>query len=337
MKTTTVMNAFAAVASVVALGASVAASGVSAKDETPDVQAFLPLLKRNSIVGKVLDVTYSLNYEEEVDGSVSSRKQDTRLVFDAPTGRCRKETKHYLSPAEAKEYDYDYELAVDMWDGKEHASWSRLISQKPGFRMLKQGVYEHPGSVVVTDRNSFATPPSFVMFCLDESLRPFAETVPKQSPKLALAGNTVTVETEGNRFEFSRKTAALERLSSYGRDEDGKRIVIRTLDLSDHVERSGVWIPLKIVDKVWLNNQVIMKAEQTADPKKLRLLDKVDAPSTFNETFPAGCFVKDDIRNKSYRVATPAPLPSGAEALKQTFEKMLGPAQEQKKTTEQER
>jgi hypothetical protein len=45
--------------SAVVFGILLFASTVQAEDKTPDVQALLPLLEKNSIARKVLDVTYS--------------------------------------------------------------------------------------------------------------------------------------------------------------------------------------------------------------------------------------------------------------------------------------
>ena len=304
---------------VMVLGIFLILPNVSAKDETLDVQAFLPLLERNSIDGKVLDVTYTLNYEENFDGRTSSSKQDIRLVFDALTRRYREEKKIYLTPADAKELGYDYEFVIDMWDGKEYASWSR-IAKTPRYRALwskiiaktlrnralRQDIYEGPGGVMITSRNPLGKkPPFFANVYFDESSRSFTETVPTQNPKLTLTENMVAIETEEHKFEFSKQTGALERLTAYGHDENEKRIVIETYDLSNHVEKNGVWMPLKVVYKLWLNDQVIVTAERSVDSKTLRLFDKVEDDSIFNETYPPGCFVKDDIRNTSYRV-TPA-------------------------------
>jgi len=69
------------------------------------------------------------------------------------------------------------------------------------------------------------------------------------------------------------------------------------------VERSGIWIPLKIV-RIIYSNDWFTKSEEIVDPETLRLLDAVEDASIFNAALPVGCDVRDRIRNRSYTVKT---------------------------------
>ena len=301
-------------------------SSVSAKDETLDIQMCLSLMERNSIARKILDVKFSLKNETFWNGRNFSQ-QDVHLVVDANKGMYHEETKSYnTNPIDTN----DYELVIDTWNGEEYVSWTRVISTSPGFRVLGQGIYEHPGGVVIKNRTPFyGELPYFLEFNFEEFPRSFAETVPNQNPRLVLSGNTIIIETEWNKFEFSKKTGILEKLFFYTWDKDDQRVIGQTYDFSNHIELSGIWIPLNIIGKVWFENKVISKVDISVDSTTLRLLDKMDDPSIFNEVLPAGCAVKDQIRKKSYIVTTADTLPNDVEALRQVLEKMLEQAQEQ--------
>ena len=309
---------------------------VSAEGQALDIQAFLPLLERNSIAGKIIDVsvTSSLKYQKTSGGSLNYGKQNERLLFDARTKKYREERKLYENPTDPN--DDEYRLIISVWDGKKHVELTRFISKMPGHRALGQGIYEMPGGAIIKSYGRKI--PSFVEFYFDfdKNLRLFTETVPEKDPRVTLSENTVTIETEMNQFVFSRKTGALERLllyAQYADDHDKK--VTETWDFSNHVERSGVWIPLKIVTATRFEDG-ILKTEQCVDPKTLRLLDAVEDESVFNEALPAGCGVLDEIRKISYTVTTADTLPNDVEALTKTLDKMLERVLEQKEEAEKE-
>jgi len=305
---------------------------VVAEEGTLDVQAFLPLFERNSIERKILDVSYSFNYEDYSSGKVRLIKRDVRLVFDAETEKYREEIRDYYNPNDTGNYD----LKVNMWDGKEAVVWSRSVSTNRGFRAFGLGTYEYPGHAAIHSQPIIKIPP-FVEFYYDMSSLPFAKSVFGQNPKTGgLSGDTIRIETQSNKFEFSKKTGALEKLVYYSINPNKEIVVWKTYEFSDHVEVSGVWMPLRIVETMYQlsSENVYYKTEFSVDPKTLRLLDKVDNPSIFNEALPARCAVNDQIRKKVYTVTTADTLPNDVEALKKALDKMLEQAQEQKKAVE---
>ena len=313
---------------VFALGVFLLTCSVSAEEETLDVQAFLPLLERNSLGRKILDVSYSLRYESNEQGKVDSGKQDIHLVFDAETEKYREEIKFYTNPNDA-DSDIFY---VTMWDGKECVTWHRSVSKKPGFRSLGQGAYEYPGSASIHSR-PLVNIPSYVRFYYDGSLRPFSKSVLEHDPKLGnLVGDTIIIETTSNKFEFSKKTGVLKKLDY----RDSEMTVWKTYEFSNHVECSGIWIPLRIVN-VWRESdgRETYKGIFSVDPKTLHLLDKVD-DSIFYEALPTGCLVNDLIRKKIYTVTTADTLPNDVGALTKALEKMVEQALEQKEEAEKE-
>lgn len=302
-----------------------------AEDGKMDVPVYLPLLERNSIARKVLDVTYSVKYEDTMNGKVYTGRQDVHLVFDIETGKHREETKFYDNPSDVDKYELD----IKIWNGEEYVSWRRLVSREPGFRSLGHGVYEHSGSASIKGRPFVGIPQIALIFC-NYSARPFEKVILNQEPKLAsLDGNSITIDTLGYKFEFSKKNSALERLTFYTWNEDDNRVPSRTYDLSNHVERARVWIPLQITEKEYDDQgNLDAKAEYSVDPQTLRLYDKVEDSSIFNEVLPAGCVVNDQIRKKTYMVTTADTLPNDVEALKKALDKMLEQAQEQKAAVE---
>ena len=319
---------------VTVLGVFFLMCSVAAKDETLDVQAFLPLFERNTLGRKILDVSYSHTYGANyLAKGWRSGKQDVRLVFDAETEKYREEVKVYDNPNDADVY----RLHVGMWDGKEYVSWIRFVSKRPGSRALSSGVYESPGNAMITSL-PFDPIPFFLSFYYDPASRPFAKMVPLQNPQLDdFSGDTITIKTRWNNFIFSKKTSALERLDCYSPGTDDKMIAWRTYDFSEHVEISGVWLPLRIViTERGLDDRLWSKGEFSVDSKTLRLLDKMDDSSIFNETLPAGCFVDDQVRKKSYQVTTADTLPTDVEALTKTLEKMVEQTLEQKEEAEKE-
>ena len=297
-----------------------------AEEEELEIQAFLPLFEKNSLGRKVLEVSYSLNSVVYFSGGEGGSTNDICLVFDAETGKYREERKYYNNPNDTN----SYRLFVDMWDGEESVSWERTVSTNQGRRALGAGLYEHPGTAVIKPSHKV---PAFASFYYDSSRRPFSEIVPRQNPRLGnFAGDKVIIETEKNRFEFSKKTGALERHDSYFLDKNGKRKgegAYDTYEFSSHVERSGVWLPLRVVATMRQpDGTVAAKSEISLDPKTLRLLDKVES-SRFTETLPAGCGVTDKNRNQRYIVRTADTLPNDVEAVTKALEKMLEQAQEQ--------
>ena len=306
-------------------------SPAMAGEETLDIQAFLPLFERNSLGRKVLEVSYSYKCTSYDAWTKGDRTGDIRLVFDAGTGKYREEAKCYNNPNDANSYD----LFVDMWDGEESVSWERRVSTKQGYRALGAGLYENPGTAVI---KSFHGVPGFALPYYDESRRPFSEIVPEQNPRLGgLSEDKVIIETDKNRFEFSKKTGALERLDFYFLDDNKKRrgrLSHSMYAFSNHVERSGFWLPLRVfLTGVQPDGTVVFKTEVSVDPKTLRLLDKVE-PSRFRETLPVGCDVTDKNRKTSYTVTTADTLPTDVDALKKVLDKMLEQAQEQKAEAE---
>ena len=268
-------------------------------DEALGIQAFLPLFERNTIAGKTLDVRYSRDSTLNYSGKILSGKEDVHLVFDAGTGKYRKEEKRYDDPADASVYHF----TVEMWDGKELVSWERFAGKKPGFRALESGVFEQPGIAEISSQPDDEIPTAItgILFFFDAFPYTFAETVPKQNPKLgSVSGDTVTIETKGNKFVFSQKTGTLERIDYYS----APKTVYKTYELSGHVECSGVWIPLRIVETYFVRGERLGISEISVDPKTLRLLDKVEDKSIFKAALPVGCVVHDGIRKKSYTVKT---------------------------------
>ena len=111
----------------------------------------------------------------------------------------------------------------------------------------------------------------------------------------------------------------------------------KTLEFSNHVEVSEIWIPLRIVEtRRNLDGKESYIGIFSVDPKTLRLFDKVKDPSIFNEAFPAGAVVNDQIRKRSYIVTPVDTLPNDVGALTKALEKMVEQALEQKEEAEKE-
>ena len=229
----------------------------------------------------------------------------------------------------------NYQLVVDMWDGEAYVSWVRPVSKELGFRALGQGAYEYPGSARIKDQPFFRTP-SFVSLYYDASGCLYSKKILSQNPKLrSLAGDTITIETVLNKFEISKKTGILKKIDFYNPNQDNKMIIWKTYELSDHVECSGVWMPLRVViTERGLDERVVYKGEISVDPQTLRLLDTIEDASIFNEMMPAGCLVDDQIRKKIYIVTTADTLPNDVEALRKALERMAEQVLEQKEEAE---
>ena len=313
------------------LGVLLVLSSVSAKDETLDIQTFLPLFERNSLGRKTLDVSYSSIFRSNQNGEAVTRKADVHLVFDADTEKYREEVKTYDNPNNTDVYDFE----VNIWDGNEDLSWCRQVSKKIGYRALRLGIYEAPGTAVVRSQ-PWRQHLLYMSFYYDVSFRQFSKSVSTHNPKLGnIIEDTITIETEWNKFQFSKRTGALEKVGYHAR---AKNVAAwRTYELSSHVEVSGVWIPLQVVvtDRAPDGN-VYCTLEIVVDPKTLRLLDKVEDSSIFNEVFPAGTTVNDLIRKKIYTVTTADTLPNDVEALTKFLERMVEQALEQKEEAEKE-
>ena len=292
-----------------ALGVAFLMPPAVAEDGAQNVQAFLPLFEKNSLGDKVLDVRFS-SLGEAGAGTLSV-KVDLHLVFDAATGKYREEQTYYFDkpPNDADVSDF----IVHMWDGKEFVEWKREVLDVfdvPGYRVLVQGKYEDPGSAEIWDR---PRDPYFVSFCFarihtNVLHRPLAKTVPEHNPKLGiLDGDVITIETsskyELNKFEFSKETGILKRFTNYYPDKNNEMVIRGTWEFSEHVERSGFWIPLRIVAiGRQPDGSVSSKVVITADPKTLRLLDTVEEATIFHEALPAGCWMDDHIKNTKYKV-----------------------------------
>jgi hypothetical protein len=300
---------------------------VMAEAEVPDVQEVRSLLERNSIAGKVLDVTEtsSVIYKQRLS------KQDSHLVFDAKTRKYREERKMYDADDPANP---EYSLDVSMWNGEEYVKWDRTVSKEPGYRNLGQGAYEDPGRAVIEAHGRDR--PAFVEFYYHHryyEARIFTEVIPKENPKITREGNTITIASEWNKFEFSKETGALERLVSYAKYQgDKEKRVVETWDFSGHVERSGSWIPLKIVRVFPVMDdgvKIEIKIETVVDPGTLRLLDAVEDDFIFNKALPAGCHVLDEISQRRYTATTLASL--FMEALNPALEKLKARRQKPQK------
>lgn len=316
---------------VTVLGVFLIISNVSAEGETQDIQAYLPLFERNSLGRKVLDVSYSVTHDMNFRGKSSSGKRDVRLVFDAETRKYREEMKVYNSPNDVNVY----RLYVNTWDGKEFVSLDRPVSQNPGSRALGPGVYEYPGHAVIQSQ-PYGRIPSFVGFYYDTASHPFAKSVPVQNPQLGdIKEDTITIETSLNQFEFSKKNGALKRVTYYWSSKNNERKVRKTYECSDHMDFSGIWMPLRIIvtERDFVDGRVTYKGKVSVDHKTLHLIDKVD-DSLFNEPLLAGCGVNDRIRKKVYAVTMVDTLSNDVEAVKKALEEMLEQAEEQKNALE---
>ena len=303
-------------------------------EKADGLQACLPLFRRNSIAGKVLDVAYSANAEIYRDGNVSSNRLDAHLLFDTRTGRYRAETKRDAIiniPPEIQEQlgtlILDKDVAIDTWDGKEHVEWH------PNCHSLERGGMEYrSGSARVSDESvTFSL--SFMRYfgertSDDEEGRCFCPwdtyISSAKDPTIGhVDGDTVAVETTYYKFEFSKKTGVFKRCTHYHFvwDEEakqarmGEKYVSEIHDFSNHVERNGVWLPLTVVNtspvrkaNVWFADGEVKEVslghriEYSVDPGTLRLLDEAEAPSVFSVELPEGCHVTDEIRKEVYRV-----------------------------------
>lgn len=308
------------------LGVCFVISSIAANKVTKDVHAFLPLFERNSINRKVLDMRFSVICKGNNGYKSYVQHSDVHLVFDAETSKYRRENKYYPDPADTNSYKF----SVQVWNEKEYIKWDRVVDGRPGFRVLGHGIYEAPGTAEIRGRPlGDIIIPFDILFLFDVFPRTFAQTVPEQNPTLGrVMGSTITIETERNTFVFSKKTGALEKI-----DYLDKGKINSTVKLSSHVERSGVWLPLRFI---FIEGKEDI-TEVSVDPKTLRLLDKVEDDSIFSETLPAGCYVNDYIKKTNYTITTLDNPPQDVEALQKVLDKMLDQAEEQKVTVEQKK
>lgn len=287
-----------------------AISVVSAFAESPDIQKYLPLFERNSLGGKILDLRY------RVGGKATGH-----IIFDAGTGNFREET-----PFQTRQ-DVTL-LFVCMWDGKEFVKLTSAISDVSETHSSKEIPFELPRTAVISD--ALYRCPSLLSFCCDALGRPISKTVLDDDPKLvAVSGDTITIEGKTRKFEFSKKTSALKRIEDYYFSNSNQRTLYQSYDFSDHVECSGVLIPLRIVNNYIPCNGPQLKNEWCIDPKTLHLLDKVDV-NLFHEPLPVGCRVTDQIRKTEYTVTTPdTTLPQDVKSVQMILDAMIDQAEKQ--------
>lgn len=308
-------------------------SNVLAQNETLDVQSYLPLFERNSLGRKILDVSYSENTSDYIAGKANSYTQDVHLVFDAGTGKYREEVKVYSKPYLADVY----KLNVYVWDGKEFLYLMIPVSRMPGFRSLESGKYEFPGMASIKDQ-PYGKIPIYLHFMYDAEDMPFAKSIQTMNPiRGYLTGDDVSIEADVNTFTFSKKTGALRRIVNNLPRSRG-RIKVHTFEFSNHLDCSGIWIPLRIVETIDApQDNFRSRRELSVDPKTLRLIDEVD-DTIFHETLSAGCGVQDEIRKNNYMVTTlDTTPPQNVEAMKKTLDKMLEQAEEQKAAVEKKK
>lgn len=298
-----------------------------ADTQAREVYDFMPLLERNSILNKVIDVRYSVAY--------GVRKENVHLVFEADTGKYREEVEDY-----AASLDKDFYLfSENIWNGEKYISWKRLRRQHNDAQALEKDLHEYSGRAHIGDR-SFTRTPLFVSHYYDRSFRPFAKSVCEQQPQLrSLSGNTVVIETLKNRFEFAKSTCALMKIEYLYTRTNNTTVAWKTYELSNHVDCSGIWVPIRItlVERNIIDGKERCRGDITVDPKTLRLIDAVD-DSCFSVSLPTGCVVQDDVLKKNYVVTTlAANPPQDVEAMKKTLEKMLEQAEEQKAAVEKKK
>jgi len=304
---------------------------IFATNEAENVETYLTLLERNSIARKILEVSCSVALEGTMhDKSFAQTNRAVYLVFDAETGKYREEEKVY---DKANSTD-SYLSRVGIWNGKEYVSVERHVSQRPGTRAIGAGVYETPGSAVILNY-PYKLIPSYAGFFYDWNDCLFSKaSLKKNNPTLMnTSGDTVIIRADGNKFELSRKTGVLKRLEYIDHTKNPCKIY----EFSNHLECSGVWLPLRVVETISEpTSRLFYKKVYTVDPLSIRLIDKVD-DSLFNESLQAGCVVNDQIRKREYVVTTVASLPNDVEAVKKALEKMLNQAEEQKAAVEQKK
>lgn len=262
---------------------------------------FARLFAINAIDKKVIDVCYTFTYESFSKNIRNAGKRDIHLVYDSNSGKYREETKWYDNPNDTNTYLF----VVEVCDGTEALSWKCPTAPIVGFRSLGEGRFESPGSATINADN-ISRVPDFLSMYYETPLRPIATMALLQHPKCVENTETkIVLETIPYRFEFSKKTGALEKLvsSAPGRDPE-KLMKMVTYEFSRHVNVSGILMPLEVKITRWdFDGKVTSRGEFHVNQKELRLYDKTD-DNTFLFDLPPGCLVNDQIRKREYRVAT---------------------------------
>lgn len=275
------------------LGVCLLVTGLSANDEAPDVRAYLPLFERNSLGRKVLDVRYS-----DVAG-----KKTGHLIFDSDKGKYREEVDDYTVSLNTNIY---FNI-INVCNGVKYISFQTpvTVTQQSDAGAAGRREFRSSGHAHIEDR-AFVRIPEFAAFYYDRRRLPFAKSVYEQRPQIKrLSDDTITLETTKNRFEFSRNSCALRKIEYLYTNTKAETIAWRTYELSNPVDCSGTWIPLRIiVTERDLDGKERYRGETTVDPKTLRLMDSVD-DSCFEVALPTGCAVQDDVLKKTYVITAP--------------------------------
>lgn len=180
-----------------------------AEEKALDIQTFLPLIEKNSLGRKILDVRYSFKPREKLNTSkiFVAYPQDVHLVYDAESGKFRQKTKEYR-PNKVNRYY----LTVDIWDGNRFLSWRRSVFSEPESSLLGGVVRETSGGASIISKPPRPLP-LFVEIYYLPCARPFSEALSEEnSLKASMAGETITIETEDIKFSFSRSTGAINEI-----------------------------------------------------------------------------------------------------------------------------
>jgi hypothetical protein len=198
---------------------------------------------------------------------------------------------------------------------------------------MGQGIYEYPGHALILE-HPFQKIPDFVRVFYGVKYVPWGKWVFDSGPTIAHSADMIAIDSENNKFEFSKKAGTLEKLTFYKWDDDDNRIIWKTYWLSKHVERSGVWLPLHIIHtQPDEDDRKSFKGEFSVAPEALLLLDTVEDLSIFTEAImPAGCVVRDEIRKVTYMVPTADEMLDKWETWVRVFKKRLKQVQEHKDT-----
>jgi hypothetical protein len=252
-----------------------------------------------------------------------SGKKIEHLVFDAETKRYRIETTSFSSTNDVNPYSF----SVETWNGKQNVRWEKLSIEN--------------GSGGATIRpHSGVTIPGFAVIFYDwyNGSKPYDKTVPTCDPKLdGSSGDTIFIHTTSYKLGLSKRTGSLKSLTIHELDSAGKKTDRYNEDyFADHVERSGIWIPLRVSRNLSTEGYK-RKEEYIVEPKTLRLLDKVD-DSVFEVSLKAGCGVYDYFKKRAYTVTTlDTNPPQDIEDLKKMLDTMLKQAEEQKNAVEKKK
>jgi hypothetical protein len=199
-------------------------------------------------------------------------------------------------------------------------------------------VYEDPGNATIKDKSSPAVPYFVSMYYTFYDFKPFVQVISEgDTIREDIEKGTITYETQCFKFVFLRKDGVLIQMTWFGFHDGGKKWAFRTYEFSNHIECSGIWMPLRItVVSNTPNGEYKRTTEISVDKKSLRLLDTID-DSCFRATMPPGCVVSDKIQKKDYIVTSLETLPNDIEAVKQALEKLLEQAEEQEAAVEKKK